>query len=232
MECCSRHLAQSVNHWPSDPPAGVDAQKKTIIASERDPWARVWFAVAQADLYADDLVVLDEFGSNLNMTRRYARAERGQRAIASLPRNTPANTTTISSLSVDGIGPSMQFLGGVSAVLFETYIEKVLGPSLRAGQTVILDNLQAHKSARVRELVAARGCRLLYLPPYSPDFSPIELAFAKIKAFLRRMAARSREALENAIADALPQISAADARAFFGHCGFRFRPDLAQWFRS
>jgi transposase len=232
MECLSRHLPQFVNHWSSDTPIRIDAQKKTIIASERNPWSRVQFALAQEDLYADDLVVLDEFGSNLNMTRRYARAERGQRALASIPRNTPANTTTISSLSADSIGPSMQFLGGMNTALFETYIEKVLGPSLRAGQIVILDNLRAHKSARVRELLAARGCTLLYLPPYSPDYSPIELAFAKIKAFLRRVAARSREALENAIDDALPLISAAEARAFFCHCGFRFRPDLAQWFCS
>lgn len=193
---------------------------------------RVQFALAQHEVYADDLVVLDEFGSNLNMTRRYARAARGQRAVDRIPRNTPTNTTTISSLSVDGIGPSMQFLGGLHAALFETYIETVLGPSLRAGQIVILDNLHAHKRSRVRELLAARGCTLLYVPPYSPDYSPIELAFAKIKACLRRVAARSRDALTDAIADALPLISAVEARAFFRHCSFRFRPDLAQWFCS
>ena len=109
-------------------------------------------------------------------------------------------------------------------------MEHILGPSLRPGQIVLLDNLSAHKSPRLDALLAARGCRLWYLPAYSPDYSPIELAFAKLKAALRRRGARTREALETAIADALTLISPAEARAFFRHCGFRFRPDPAQWF--
>jgi transposase len=104
------------------------------------------------------------------------------------------------------------------------------GPSLRPGQVVLLDNLSAHKSPRLRKLLAARGCRLWYLPSYSPDFSPIELAIAKVKAELRRVGARTREALEAAVAQALKHVSSDDARAFFTHCGFRFCPDLAQWF--
>ena len=104
--------------------------------------------------------------------------------------------------------------------------------SVHPGQIVLLDNLRAHKSVRLRELVMARGCRLWYLPAYSPDFSPIELAFAKVKEALRRAGARTREALEQAVAQALEHISSEDARAFFTHCGFRFCPDLAQWFCS
>jgi transposase len=96
----------------------------------------------------------------------------------------------------------------------------------------LADNLSAHKSERAQEIIAGCGCTLLYLPPYSPDYSPIELAFAKIKTALRRAAARTREALEVAIASALAQITAADVRAFFEHCGYRFLPDLDQWFCS
>lgn len=181
---------------------------------------------------AADVVVIDEFGSNLNMTPRYARAPQGVRAVASVPRNTPENLTTISALTVAGIGPSMVISGSVTTAVFEAYVEQVLAPTLRPGQLVVLDNLSAHKSVRIRDAVAARACQLWYLPPYSPDYSPIELAFAKIKTEVRRAGARTRMALEQAIASALTHISAVDARAFFRHCGFRVLPDLAQWFCS
>jgi transposase len=219
-----------VDHRSCHPSPRLTTKKKSLIASERDPWDRARFLVEQEGIEPKDVVVIDEFGSNLDMSPRYARAPRGERAVASVPRNTPPNTSTISSLTVDGMGPSLMTEGGVTTALFEAYIEQVLGPTLRPGQIVLLDNLSAHKSPRLRELLAARGVRLWYLPSYSPDFSPIELAFSKIKAELRRGAARTREALEAAVAQALTHISPEDARAFFAHCGFRFRPDLAQWF--
>ena len=219
-----------MDDWPCHPPAWIDAQKKSLIASERDAWERARFLVEQEDLDPADLVVNDEFGSNLDMTRRYARAPRGERAVASLPRNTPPNTTTISSLTTTGMGPSLMIEGGVSSAMFEAYVEHILGPTLRPGQVILLDNLSAHKSVRLRHLLAVRGCRLWYLPSYSPDFSPIELAFAKIKTELRSVGARTREALEAAVAQALRHISSEDACGFFTHCGFRFRPNLAQWF--
>ena len=164
------------------------------------------------------------------MTRHYARAPRGQRAMASAPRNTPPNTTTISSLASNGMGPSLMTVGGVTSAVFEAYVEHILGPSLRPGQIVLLDNLSAHKSSRLRVLLAARGCQLWYLPAYSPDFSPIALAFAKIKAELRRVGARTRETLEAAVAQAFTHVLPQEAHAFFTHCGFQFRLDLAQWF--
>lgn len=216
--------------WSCHPTSWAHTQKKSLIASERDPWERACFLVEQEDVEPDDIVVIDEFGSNLDMTPGYARAPRGERARASLPRNTPPNTTTISSLTTKGMGPSVMTVGGVTSALFEAYVEQILGPSLRPGQVVLLDNLSAHKSPRLREIVAAHGCRLWYLPSYSPDFSPIELAIAKVKAELRRVGARTREALEEAVAQALKHISPDDARAFFTHCGFRLCPDLAQWF--
>jgi transposase len=216
--------------WPCHAPTGAAAQKKSLIASERDPWDRARFAVERQDIEPADVVVIDEFGSNLDITRRYARAPRGERAMASVPRNTPPNTTTISSLSSAGMGPSMVIEGGVTAAVFEAYIEHILGPTLRPGQIVLLDNLRGHKGQRVWRLLAGGGCTVWYLPSYSPDYSPIELAFAKIKAELQRVGARTREALESAIAQALTQITSEEACAFFRHCGFHFRPDLAQWF--
>lgn len=123
-------------------------------------------------------------------------------------------------------------VGGVTSELFEAYVAQILGPTLLHGQVVLIDNLTAHKRVRLRAVLAARGCRRWYLPSYSPDFSPIELAFAKIKTELRRVSARTRAGLEATGAQALTHILPEEARAFFAHCGFRFRCDLAQWFCS
>jgi transposase len=165
-------------------------------------------------------VVIDECGSNLNLTRRYARAPRGQRAYGYVPRNTPPNTTLIASLTVDGIGPSLIVPGATDRWAFETYVEQILAPALRPGQIVVLDNLSVHHGSRIAELITARQCELWFLPSYSPDYSPIEPAFAKLKAAWRKAAARTPAALEDTIATSLPTITAADARAFFTDCGY------------
>jgi len=114
--------------------------------------------------------------------------------------------------------------GSVNALAFEAYVEQVLAPSLVAGQIVVLDNLSAHKGARVRQLIEARGCELLFLPAYSPDYSPIEETFSKLKAFLRRVGARTHEALQEAIGQALETVTAADALGWFTHCGYTLAP--------
>lgn len=232
MERRPGHHAQPADLGARHPPLGLVAKKKTLIASERDPWERALFALQQATLDATQVVVLDEFGSNLDMHPTHAWAPIGERAITAVPRNTPINTTTIAALTHHGMGPALMVAGGVDQQTFTTYLEQVLAPTLQPGQVVLADNLSAHKSERAQEIIAGCGCRLLYLPPYSPDYSPIELAFAQIKADLRRATARTREGLEAAIATALAQITAADARAFFQHCGYRFFPDLDQWFCS
>jgi transposase len=221
-----------LDHGPGHPPLGLVAKKKTLIATERDPWERALFALQQANLDASDVVVLDEFGSNLDMHSSHAWAPIGQRAIAAVPRNTPITTTTIAAMTAEGMGPALVLTGAVDQVSFASYLEQVLAATLRPGQVVLVDNLSAHKSARAQEIIAGCGCSLKYLPPYSPDYSPIELAFAKIKSELRGAAARTREGLEAAIALALAHITAADAQAFFLHCGYRFLPDLDQWFCS
>ena len=174
-------------------------------------------------------MIVDESGTNLNLTPRYARAPCGQRAYGQVPRNTPPNTTLSAALTMSGMGPAMVMSGATDTAAFEVYVTHFLAPSLRPGQIVVMDNLSAHKSRRVQEVIAARGCELWYLPSYSPDLSPIEEAFSKLKALLRRAQARTYEALETAIAMALDQITAADARGYFGHCGYQLPTSSAHY---
>jgi transposase len=131
------------------------------------------------------------------------------------------NVTLLSSITAGGIGPCLAVEGATTREVFEVYLERVLAPTLRPGQTVVMDNLSAHKGGRVREIVEGRGVELLYLPPYSPDYNPIEQAFSKVKGLLRKAEARTREALIGAMGRALDAVSAQDARGFFEHCGYR-----------
>jgi len=127
----------------------------------------------------------------------------------------------LSSMSLRGMGPSLTVEGATDSAVFEAYVEQVLVPTLRSGQVVVMDNLSAHKGERVRELIEERGCKLLYLPSYSPDFNPIEEAFAKIKRLVREAEARTREALIEVIGSALSAVTTEDIRGFFEHCGYR-----------
>jgi transposase len=126
----------------------------------------------------------------------------------------------IASLSLEGMGAAMILEGSANGAAFEIYVEQLLAPSLHAGQIVVMDNLRAHKGERVRQTLEAKGCQVLFLPGYSPDFSPIEETFSKLKAYLRRTGARTREALEEAMCQALLTVSAQDARGWFSHCGY------------
>ena len=166
------------------------------------------------------LVFVEECGTHTSMTRLYARAPRGERAYGKVPRNRGKNTTLLASMSVEGMGPCAAVIGSTTGSVFAAYIEQILAPVLRPGQMVVLDNLAAHKGERIRELVEASGCGLLFLPPYSPDFSPIEEAFSKVKSILRRVGARTREALLEATGQALDAVSRRDAVGWFGHCGY------------
>ena len=127
----------------------------------------------------------------------------------------------LASMTVEGMGPCLAIVGPTTREVFETYLERVLAPGLRAGQVVVMDNLTAHTGEKVRALIEERGCKLLYLPPYSPDLNPIEEAFSKVKALLRRAGARTREALLEALGAALDAVTARDTRGLFEHCGYR-----------
>jgi transposase len=165
-------------------------------------------------------VFVDECGSNIALTPLYARAPKGQRATDRVPRNRGKNSTLIASLTLEGISASMIIEGAANGAAFEAYVEHILVPSLRRGQVVVMDNLRVHKSAQVRQLIEEAGCQVLFLPAYSPDFSPIEETFSKVKAHLRRSKARTREALEEAIAQALLTVTPRDAHGWFRHCGY------------
>jgi transposase len=166
------------------------------------------------------LVFVDEMGTNTSLSPLHAWSRRGERARCAVPRNRGKNTTLLSSMSAEGMGPSLAVTGAVDAQVFEAYLERVLLPELRPGRVVVMDNLSAHKTEKVRELVEGAGCELLYLPPYSPDLNPIEEAFAKIKGILRKAEARAREVLVEALGPALSSITEEDSRGFFEHCGY------------
>ena len=169
---------------------------------------------------AKQWVFVDECGSNIALTPWYARAPKGQRATDSVPRNRGKNTTLIASLSLEGIGASMIIEGAANGAAFEAYVEHILVPSLQEGQMVVMDNLRVHKTARVRQLIEEKGCQLRFLPASSPDFSPIEEAFSKLKTVLRRSKARTRETLEEAIVQALLTVTSQDAHGWFEHGGY------------
>jgi transposase len=159
--------------------------------------------MVSGELCAKRLVFVDEMGSNTSLHELYAYSPRGQRAYCSVARNRGRNTTLLSSMSLSGMGPSMVVEGGANGAVFEGYLREMVVRALGEGDVVVMDNLSVHKSERVREMIEGEGAEILYLPPYSPDFNPIEEAFSKIKNLLRKARARVREALVEAIGEAL-----------------------------
>ena len=170
-----------------------------------------------------DLVFLDESGIDTRMVRRYGRAPGGARAHGSAPFGTYQRLTVLGALSLEGLLAPMTTQAATDTDVFLAYLDQVLIPELvkkKPGALVIMDNLKPHKVADVRTKLEAAGLKLLYLPPYSPDFSPIEPAWSKIKTLLRKVAARTLEALEEALLPALDAITPQDAAGFFAHCGY------------
>lgn len=163
---------------------------------------------------------VDETGSRIDLTPTHARAPRGQRAAGRVPRNRGSATTLIAALTLDGIGAGLTLEGGVSRSAFTAYVEAVLAPSLRPGQIVALDNVGAHRTLRVRHVIEAQGAELWLLPAYSPDLNPIEEAFSKFKARLRRAEARTPDDLAEAIWRSLPAITARDVQGWYRHAGY------------
>ena len=166
------------------------------------------------------LVFVDESSTNISLAPRYARAPKGERARGKVPKNWGKNVTLIASMGEEGVGPSMSIEGSSDTESFGLYMKDILAPRLKEGQIVIMDNLSVHKSAWARELIEGRGCSLVLLPSYSPDFNPIEQAFSKLKDLLRKAEARTREALFDATHHALRAITQQDARSYFEYCGY------------
>jgi transposase len=167
------------------------------------------------------LKFIDESGVNLALTRLYGRAPRGERAVGSTPINYGQNVTLIGALGSNGLDALLTIEGATDGEVFRAYTERVLCPTLRAGDIVVMDNLGAHKVSGIREAIEARGAELIYLPPYSPDLSPIERRWSKMKTALRAMGARTRRKLERAIKRALETITQSDALGWFAHCGYK-----------
>ena len=164
---------------------------------------------------------MDECSTNVALTPRYGRAPKGERARGSAPRNWGKNVTLICSISLEeGIGPSLSIEGSSDGESFGLFLRELLCPKLERGQIVVMDNLSVHKGAWVRELIEEKGAEVLLLPPYSPDFNPIEEAFSKVKGALRKAKARTLQALFEATHRALCGVTVEDARGFFGHCGY------------
>lgn len=173
-----------------------------------------------ADVQVKQLVFLDEFGATTNMTRTHGRAPRGERVVVKVPHGHWKILSTIAAMSVEGIVASASFDGATDTELFVTFVREALVPVLAAGQIVVLDNLGPHKSPEVQRLIVSAGCRVLRLPPYSPDYNPIEMAISKIKTVLRKLACRTVDGLLDGIGQALGEITPSDALHYMQHSGY------------
>jgi transposase len=202
----------------------IYGSKKTLHASEQDrpdvAAARQRWRELQGTLDPSRLVFIDETWAKTNMTRTHGRCRRGLRLKAQVPYGRWRTSTFLAALRQDGIEAPFVIEGAIDGPSFEAYVEHCLAPTLRPGEIVVMDNLGSHKSERVRAAIAARGARLLFLPPYSPDLNPIELMFSKLKALLRKLAARTVDSLWAGLGDALDRFSADQCRAFFRHAGY------------
>lgn len=205
---------------------GSAAEKKSLHAIERDREEnrkrREEFLQRLQTIPPEKLIFLDESGVTTQMTRGYARASGGRRVHEATPGGHWKILTILSALSLGGLLATMTIEEATDGDIFLAYLEQVLGPKLRPGDVVVMDNLSAHKVAGVEQLIQAAGAELLYLPPYSPDLNPIEKAWAKLKQLLRSAKARTAEALHQAIAELLPQITPQNAQAWFHHSGINY----------
>jgi transposase len=181
----------------------------------------VEWRAGQADMKLERLVFIDESGASTKMTRLYGRCARGKRLVCAVPHGHWKTTTFVGALRQDGMKAPCVFDGPINGEAFLAWVEQFLVPTLRPGDIVVMDNLSSHKVKGIREAIEAAGATLRYLPPYSPDLNPIEQFFAKLKALLRKAAARTRETLDDAIADALTRFSPSECANFFVHSGYR-----------
>jgi transposase len=203
---------------------GVLSKKKSLHASEQERpdvvEKRAAWREKTSGIDLTRLIFIDESGAKTDMTRLYGRSFDGKRIVDSVPHSRWSTTTMISGIRLDGTTHPMVIKSATDGDVFQAFIDQVLGPTLKPGDIVIMDNLTPHKMAGVRKEIASRGAEVWYLPPYSPDMNPIEKMWSKIKAFLRKAKARTEEALEEAIGDALRRVTSTDANGWFSSCGY------------
>lgn len=191
-----------------------------MVASERNNYKRGWYRRRLSGIDANRLIFIDEAAVNTAMTRHFGRAAPGERVIEQVPRNYGAQTSMISALGLRGLVATMTLEGAVDTLAFNAYLNEVLAAKLQRGDVVILDNLNVHKASQIEQVATRRGARVVWLAPYSPDYSPIEPCWSKIKQALRAAKARTREELETALVRAMNQVSNSDIRGWFNHCGY------------
>jgi transposase len=206
---------------------GITRKKKSLHAAERDrpevQEQRRAFRREVEPIAPKRLVFVDEAGVTTAMTPAYGRAPRGERVESSAPASW-RSLTVVAAMGLDGVRAPMAYPGGTGAATFEAYVERVLVPELRPGDVVVFDNLAAHLGPAVAEAIEGAGARVLRLPPYSPDFTPIEPLFSKLKERLRRLGARTKERLYAALREALEQVTTQDILGWFRHAGLRATP--------
>ena len=185
------------------------------MAEKREAWK-----AQMPQLEADKLVFLDESGSNINLTRRYGRAKHKERVVEEAPFSKPKNTTILSSIRLDGTRAYTTYSGGTTGEKFLTYLKETLLPTLHSGDIVIMDNLRTHHIEEVGKVLQEAGMQVLYLPPYSPDFNPIEMMWSKVKAYLRKVKKRTVETLLEAIKEAMNLVTPQDCVGWFSKAGY------------
>jgi transposase len=202
----------------------ISRKKKTFHASERETpevqKERQEFQEAKPNMPVDKLIFIDESGINTGMVRTYGRAPIGKRVEGDKPRNKGSNISLVGALGLSGITAIMMLKGAVDGEAFKQFIEDLLAPTLRPGDIVLMDNLNTHKGEEIEKIIHSTGAKLKYLPRYSPDFSPLENCWSKLKELLRKMAARTVETLEESVKNALDKITEKDVKGWFKHCGY------------
>ena len=178
------------------------------------------YEVTMATVDPERAFFIDETGTTVEMSRDYARSPEGQRVQEDKPRNYGDVITVIGALNLQGLPAVMTIRGGTTKEVFRAYVEKVLVPELKPGDQVVMDNLAAHKDRRARDMIEAAGAKIIFLPPYSPEWNPIELAWSWLKRWLKTAAARTEEGVNNAIAMAMRVIGAEAPRNWIRHCGY------------
>jgi transposase len=205
---------------------GANSKKKTLIASEQDRAdvveQRVQWRASQPVIDPNCVVFIDETWAKTNMTRRYGRSEIGTRLLEKTPCGRWQTTTFLGALRATGFVAPLTVEGAINGDIFRAWVEQHLAPTLSPGDIVVMDNLSSHKVAGIRKAIQAVGAELRYLPPYSPDLNPIELAFSKFKKLMRDGAERTTEKLSRLCGKVLDFFSERECRGYFKHCGYRY----------
>jgi len=222
----NRNTGQSADALPGLTPGADHAKKKTKRAKAQQradvKAAREQFTEDLKGLRAEDIIAVDEMGCVTGMSRSYGYAPRGERAVSYEPTGKGTRLNVLGALSVEGFLGGLEVTGSVNGEVFEVFIAQIVVPYLRPGKVVLLDNVPFHHRTSIQALIEEQGATVKFLPPYSPEFNPIEECWSKLKAWLRKLAARTVAALQQAITEAIQQVTQSDAEGWFRHAGYLF----------